>query len=191
MAFSLVPLRRTVPAGVAAYVAGYLLTWVAAGGRLDRALSTTIDLPVTDPQPLASAFSSQPPTWKVVGWVFHGAHHADLLVVPENRAGVHPVDIVARLGDGYAALYAIPPLVLLASAYLVVAYSETPGPTGERWAGVSITLGYALACFAGGLLFTFGRPPTGPDLLTTVFLGGFIYPVVFGGLGGSLAGRVG
>lgn len=110
------------------------------------------------------------------------------MVVPGlMSADTLTIDLVARFGGPYQALYLVPPVVLVVTGYVVARYGETVGVRGEDYAGASIVLGYLPCAVAGGLLYTVGHPAVGPQLLSTFFVAGGVYPVFFGWFGGRTA----
>lgn len=189
MDFTDVPLRRAIPAGVLAYVVGYLVTFTAVASRSEELLrSVTVELGYGGGvEPFFELVSPTPETWKVVGWFFHAAQWSNV-VNPQLASGeTVRLNLVAQVGGEYRALYLVAPVVLLATGYLVASTGKTYGVRGEEYAGAAIALGYLPCAVAGGLLYTVGRPAVGPDLLTTFLLVGALYPVVFGWLGGRVA----
>lgn len=190
MAFSHIPLRRAIPAGVLAYFAQYVVAFALLGPRTGTALrAVTVELEGSDPAALPSLVEPTIPTWKAVGWIIHSAHNAKLLVpLPEYRVTA-AVNLVAQAGGGYQLLYLLPPIILLVAGYLVARTSRTYGAQGEQFTGASVALGYLPCCIAGGLIFSVAIPPVAPDLLQSILYAGLGYPVVFGWLGGLAARR--
>lgn len=184
-----VHLRRSIPAGVLAYAVGYLATYVAVASRVESLLrGITVELRYGGGyEPLVALIEPTPEPWKAVGWFFHAAHHSELVVPRLATRNVLNIDLVARVGGPYRALYVVPPVALVVAGYVVARYGTTTGPRGEDYAGASVVFGYLPCAVAGGLLYTVGRPSVGPDLFSTFFVVGGVYPLVFGWLGGRAA----
>lgn len=195
MAFTHLPLRRSVLLGVAAYLLGYLPAYlVAATNR--AALGRVTLRPATagvDPAPLAEVFGSVPPTWTLGGWLLHNANRAAVSLPAAGAQngvfGPTNVDLVAALGGPALLLYPVPPLLLVGAGYLAMEWGDVGSST--PWVGgASVAAGYLPAMLLGCLVFTagVGRVAASPDGVTTV-LAGIAYPVAFGALGGTLAVR--
>lgn len=189
MEFTDVPLRRSIPAGVLAYLVGYLVTFLVVASRAEELLrSITVELQYGGGvEPFFELVEPTPETWKVVGWFFHAAQWSKV-VNPQLRTGrTVKLDLVARVGGEYQLLYLVAPVLLFVAGYLVARTGTTYGVRGDEYAGASIVLGYLPCAVAGGLVFTVSHPAVGPDLLSTFFIVGAAYPVVFGWLGGRVA----
>lgn len=189
MNFTDVPLRRSIPAGVLAYVVGYLATYLAVGPRVESLLrEITVSLQYGGgTQSLYELVSPAPETWKAVGWFFHSSQWSKLVNPQLSSGETIRVDLVASAGGQYQALYLLAPALLLVAGYLAARTGTTFGVRGEDYAGASVVFGWLPCAVAGGLLFTVGQPAVGPDLFSTVFIAGVGYPVVFGWLGGWIA----
>lgn len=188
MAFSHVPLRRSVPAGVVAYLVGYAATFALVGSRTATLLeSIRIDVRYGGPESLTALAETAIPAWKAVGWFLYGSHNVAVIGAFPERVGSVSLNVLARAGGEYRLLYLLPPVVLTVAGYLVARTTRTYGARGEQVAGASVALGYVACCVAGGLLFSLRIPPVGPDLIATIFFAGLGYPVVFGWLGGLAA----
>lgn len=184
-----VHLRRSIPAGACAYLVGYFATYVTEVFQPETLLQRVIiHIPYGGGYvPLLELVNPKPPTWKAVGWFFHAAHHSKLVIPGLLSRDTLNIALVTRLGGPYQALYLIPPLVLVGTGYIVACYGETYGFRGEDYAGASIVFGYLPCAVAGGLLYTVGHPVVGPELLSTFFIAGGVYPILFGWLGGRTA----
>lgn len=176
--------REAVPwgaggaAGVAAWVLGYLCTYLVVGSRLrESGLNRVLEF---------LGKGDVVPT--LVGWVFYNSHFVDTAL-----SGA-PVSVAANAigGDqGFTALLFVVPPALLSGAGLAVArYRAVGTPGAGALAGLAVVPGYVVPSAVGALLFTISAgPATGrPDLLLAVVLAGVVYPGVFGALGGALAG---
>jgi len=151
-----VHLRRSIPAGVCAYLVGYLTTYAIVAFQTETLLQEiTIHLQYGGgSEPLGELLTPTPETWKAVGWFFHAAHHSKLVVPGIASSDTLHLALVTRVGGLYQVLYFVPPVVLVAAGYIVARYGETGTVRGEDYAGASIVLGYFPSAVAGGLLYT-------------------------------------
>lgn len=189
------PGGRRVLWGVAAYAVGYLAVFLWLRGRVEATLSRVVL--VTDPETLtlAGEVGANLPTPSAAGWLFYGAHMVDLTVFVsgEGLVRVNP----ATAAGGTAGLLPLLPPVLLALAGLAVTRDATSTTdlhfdvADRAWAqyafdgGIVVLFGYLPLAGVGGLFTAFGS--VGPNLLDSWMVAGFVYPVVFGGLGGVVA----
>ena len=190
MGFTDVPLRRSIPAGVLAYAAGYLATYLAVASRSEALLrEVTVELQYGGGgvESLLELVSPTPESWKVAGWFFHAAQWSKVVSPQLPTGGAVRLDLVARIGGEYLALYLVAPVALALAGYAVARTGRTPGIRGEDYAGAAVAFGYFPCAVAGGLLYTVGRPAVAPDLFTTFAVVGIAYPVLFGWLGGRAA----
>lgn len=196
MAFTHLPLRRSAPVGILAYVVGYTLTLGATVGRISEVVAIEMSATVEHvaSAPLGQIFGSTPPSWVVGGWFFYNAHF-----VPTSLPTADPMNgirvltnrsLLSTLGWPFVAIYLLPPLLLLAGGYFVAQTGNTSGVNGTRNGGASIVVGYLPVFLFGAFVFTANSATGGvvasPAGLPAVFLG-LVYPVVFGALGGTLA----
>ena len=188
MAFTDIPLRRTIPIGIAAYSIQYCIVLVAAFGRIRSWLQrVTVEYQITGTLTLAEVLEGVPPLWKFGGWILHNAHYSTLVVPTSNYLGVPRINMISQIDGVFVSLFVLPPLVLLTAGYLAATLGTTTGLRGREFAGASIIFGYLPCCISGGLLFTFQHPTVGPALASTLFIAGGAYPLAFGVLGGRLA----
>lgn len=188
MAFSHISLRRTIPAGVLAYLAQYAVAFALLGSRTGTALqSIQIEAAYGDPEAFTTFLDGTIPAWKAVGWFLHSAHNAKLIAPLPDLGQTLTLNLVARTGGQYQLLYLLPPIVLLVAGFVVARTATTYGARGEQYTGASVALGYLPCCVAGGLLFSVGTPTISPSLVTSILYAGVGYPVVFGYLGGLAA----
>ena len=191
MVFTYVRWERGFVAGVAAYVAGYLAVYSLPAPVVARALRTEGTTRLGDPlPPLIASVPDGAPAWKLVGWVWHGALLSPVATHYSGSISTVYVNPIVGVADTHASLYAVGPVLLALAGCVVVLVSWTPGERCELYSGAATVLGFALACFVGGLLFTVDYPADGPDLLTSVFRAGLFYPLAFGGIGGLLGRRL-
>ncbi|WP_115865693.1 hypothetical protein [Halorussus litoreus] len=188
MAFSYISLRRTIPAGVLAYLAQFAVAFALLGSRVGTALqSIQVEMEYGDADAFTTFVDGSIPTWKAVGWFLHSAHNAKLVAPLPDFGTTLTLNLVSRTGGQFQLLYLLPPIALVAAGFLVARTSTTYGARGEQYTGASVALGYVPCCIVGGLLFTVGRPAIGPSLLQSILYAGIGYPVVFGYLGGFAA----
>lgn len=174
------PLRTTVAGiigGVAAYVIGYLATYVAVARDVERSLRPVdVILDLLAAEPIG--------TWRVVGWVFYSAH----FVRTELVGGFGPVqvtrsvDIVGEVGGEMLLLYLVPVLVLVITGVVVAIVAPAREVSPGALAGASVVLGYALAVAVGLVAFSYAN--NGPDPVTGMALAGIVYPILLGAIGG-------
>ncbi|MFB6172209.1 MAG: hypothetical protein ABEJ23_06725 [Haloarculaceae archaeon] len=119
-------------------------------------------------------------------WAFYAAHGVPLRVQTDGRWTLvtHAVDSPV--------LYAVPPATLVVGGYLVARLADVDDLRAGARAGAAVAVGYA-ALAVGGLLVTrygvdssFATVSVHPDAARAV-LAGVLYPVAFGGAGGTLA----
>ena len=160
--------------GVAAWLLGYLVTYLLHSGSVRDALGTNI----------LEFLAGDPITWKLVGWLYFNAHFVDASV-----PGLFGSSTVNLLSDAEEAallvLYVLPPLALLAAgAFVARGTTDTAGAAKE---GAAVALGYLLVSLvaAFAVRITVADAVAGPVLVTAVLLGGLVYPLVFGAVGGA------
>lgn len=152
-----------IAAGLGVWIVGYLVAFILA--LIESAGSFgTVDLGAAT-------------TWKVVGWVLHGAHFVGV------SAGGESVNVVTETGGIYLVMLGVVPLLLILVG--VMLGSDGYGPLG----GASVAAGYLPMAVLGSFLFEipFFTVSLSPSLLLSTLLMGIAYPVVFGGLGGLLS----
>lgn len=204
MAFTFLPLRRSVPLGAAAYVVGYLVTVAATMGRVGAVLSVKI-APYSDPtaygdpelagQPLGELLGAVPSPWVVGGWLFYNAQFVPTSLPAPGGYGGGPAALTNRhlliaVDGALLALYLLPAVLLVAAGFLVVHAGSTRGVRGDLYAGASVAVGYLPLLVVGAFVLTApaGQFTASPDGLQTIWVG-LVYPAVLGGLGGKLAAR--
>lgn len=165
-------------AGGIAWVLGYLFTYVIAGTQLrESGLNAIIE--ITEGGSAA---------YELVGWVFFNAHFVDIVYTGLGRA--LPASYIGGDQGFTVLLYGIPPALLIAAGLAISRYEGTAGPVRGAITGGLVTPGYFIGCLLGVFLFRVSAlGATGePDMLTGIILAGIIYPIVFGGIGGAIAG---
>lgn len=169
---------RIVPAagaGAAAYLLGYLLTWLLAGSRVTEGFGDV-------------------PDWTVAAW-----YHLSAQFVPVVASGsVGPfggTETLNLVAEGDAAfLYAVPPLVLLVVGAAVAALTAADDAADGALAGALVVAGYLPLAALFGLASRVSETGTflgaevsasvAPALPAAILLAGLLYPVVAGGFGG-------
>lgn len=173
------PMVRGAIAGVAAWLIGYLLTYlVVAPDIKDTATNQLID-----------AFGGSPPTFEMVGWVFYNAHFVDTVVRDIPLLGGQTSFIGGQ--DGFSVVLYLVPIGLLVAAGLAVARRDgVNSPSRGALSALTVVPGYLVLSIAG--VFLFEVPALGgrmaPDLLPAIVVAGIIFPLAFAGAGGAIAG---
>lgn len=168
--------------GLAAWLGGYLVTYLLEAGDVDEAL-VGINF-------LRTLFGGDPiPTWKGVVWLFFNAH---LVVARGGNWSANFIEESDRFGPE---LYILPIAVLLVAGLIVGRYAtdgrETVASRAVR-AGGGIATGYAIVCILATILSraSFGDGAVGPDPVTAVLLAGIVYPAVLGTTGALVAALI-
>ena len=165
-------------AGFLAWLVGYVLTYLLTATELDdSALNAFIKLA-----------EGESATYELVGWVFYNAHFIDVRYV--NVAPFSPRRHFIGGEDGFTVLlYLLPPLMLFAAGLAVGRYCGSADTPEGAVTGVLVLPGYLVLSVAGVFLFevTVGNASGRPDLLAAIVLAGFLYPAVFGAVGGVVA----
>ena len=176
------PYSHGTIAGVAAFVLGYLLTYVLYESRVREALEGVNAV-------LQFFGGGQIPAWQAVGWLFFNMHYVRTHL--PGMGGTRTQNFISS-GDFPAFLFAIPVVILLGTGFLLV---WSRGPSDRRTDaldGATIAIGYAGMAIVGVFLFgvTRGDASIAPDPITGVLLAGIVYPLVLGAIGGTLAGAI-
>lgn len=206
------PLGRAGAGGVVAYLLGYLVSYLWTGQEATAIVSratvvfTSNRAGTVAQSSLGSVLGDAGvSTATAVGWLFYNAH-----LVPV-QAGSFPVAATSVsnvvLGVDAAStglLLVVPPVALVAAGFLVgrsapdratplpVLRARVPAGTVR---GAALAAGYLPPVVVGSVLLGVAPPDARvatltPDLLLGTLVAGLLYPVVFGGVGGWLAGRV-
>jgi hypothetical protein len=194
MAFTDLPLRRSIPAGITTFLLGYLATVVLAAGRISDVLAVKISGGAATATELGELLGNEPAFWVVDGWLYLNALFVSTSVpTPEGAAGYAALtskNLLLEIGGLPLVLFVLVPLLFVAAGYVVVVTGSTPGANGERNAGASIALGYLFPVVLAWLVFTAEIPQAqgvaAPNGVRAIFLG-LGYAAVFGGVGGKLA----
>ncbi|MCY4731880.1 hypothetical protein KY092_15070 [Natronomonas gomsonensis] len=171
------PLVPGALAGVAAWVLGYVFTY----------LLVSSDLRESGLNQFAQAFGDGDATYELVGWVFFNSHFAETVI----DAGFFG-DTTSFIGgeNGFTALlYVIPVALILASGLAIGRYQGVTDINDGAIAGALVVPGYLILSIVGAFLFRVeaGGASGQPDLLPAIILAGIVYPVVFGAIGGAIA----
>ena len=176
-------LARGVISGVVAWLAGYLVAYVA---RADAVAETLRGVGFVSELLGGTAV----PTWKGVAWLFGNAHFVDVRF-PTPFGGTQSVNILT--GDGTAALLVVPALVL-AVAGALAAVARAGDLTERATAGAAVALGYLPAWVLTVALGTHAVGDTEAaialDPVTGILVAGVVYPVVSGALGGAVTTKL-
>ncbi|WP_458208411.1 transporter [Haladaptatus sp. NG-SE-30] len=194
MSFTHLPLRRAAPAGIVAYVVGYLVTLGATAGRVGTVMALEVPGEYLDATPLGQIFGSTPPQWVVSGWLFYNAHFVPTsLPTADAMNGLGRLtnqNLLTEVGGSLLVLYLLPPLLLVGAGYLVVKTGTVSGANGPRNAGASVAVGYVPLFVVVAFIVTAdavnGPITASPAGIPAIFLG-LVYPLVFGAVGGILA----
>lgn len=173
-----VPLAAGGVAGLAAWVLGYLCTYLVAGGRIrESGLGRLLEF-----------LGEGGAIYKLVGWVFYNSHFVETVV---NGAPVAVAGNAIGGDQGFTPLlFVVPPALLLAAGLALARFQGAQSPQDGGLSGLAVVPAYLVLSVVGAVLFTISAgPATGrPDLLLAVLLAGVVYPALFGGIGGVLAG---
>ncbi|WEL18065.1 putative membrane protein [Halorhabdus sp. SVX81] len=180
-------------AGVIAYVLGYGVIAISKSDAIDSASGVF---------GILSQFAGQidyPTGWKLAGWVFYRAHNVDILFESSGTESSNPIAFTETVF--WEPWFFAVPVIALALAGAVVAYATAArSTTAGAVAGGSVVLGYIPVVAVGAVVtgwstasdgsFMSFEASAGPDLLPALLVAGFIYPLVVGGIGGSIAGAI-
>jgi len=171
------PVVEGAVAGVAAWLLGYVCTYLLVGTDLESS-------PLND---LIQFFEGESATYELVGWVFYNAHLVD---VAYEGIGVFapPGNFVG--GDGFTPfLYVVPPALLFVGGLALGRYAGATDTRDGAVAGALLVPGYLVLAVVGSFLFTVsvGGASGSPDLVSAALIAGLVYPAVFGAAGGAVA----
>ncbi len=104
MAFTYLPLRRSVPAGVLAYLLGYLVSVAAMVGRVSSVMAVRISGEYESSVALSEILGTRPPVWTAGGWLFYNAHLVPMSVpTADSLRGMLSLtsrNLLFAVGDG-------------------------------------------------------------------------------------------
>ncbi|WP_053948253.1 hypothetical protein [Halolamina sediminis] len=168
--------------GVAAYLLGYLISYVWLSGSIEERLEAY--------NFIADLFGGEPiAVWEGVGWMFYNAHFVSTRI--DGFGGTQSQNFIAGSdGGSIALLYAVPIVLLLAAGLLTARLADAEAPADGAIAGAAVAIGYFPLALLGRFLFSY-QGSAAPDLVTAILLAGLVYPLVFGAVGGVLGSAVG
>lgn len=165
-------------AGVFAWLVGYVFTYALTGTDLrESGLNAIIEFT-----------GGESAAYELVGWVFFNAHFVDVVYTGIGQG--LPASFVGGEEGFTVLLFLVPPALLFAAGLGLGRYYGVTGPNRGAITGVLVVPGYLVLSVFGAFLFRVSAlGATGePEFLTAILLAGIIYPLVFGGLGGAVAG---
>lgn len=172
------PYVESAAAGVAAWVLGYVLTYLLVAADVESSpLNRLIEF-----------FGGESATYELVGWVFYNAHLVDI-----SYAGIGPFSpprsFIGGEGGFTVMLYLIPPALLIAAGLAIGRYRGVADVNDGAVTGALVIPGYLLFSIVGVVLFhvSVGEASGAPDLIPAILVAGVVYPAVFGAIGGVLA----
>lgn len=178
-----IPLAHGTVGGAIAFVLGYLLTYLWQGPGVRETLA--------DINAIIELVGGQTiPVWKAVAWIFYNAHAVPLRF-PSLGPGSGSRSLIGG-GGAPTLLYVLPPLVLLLVGAGVAWWAGSRDLTEGAIAGGSMVVGYLLLAVIGVFVFRYTIQDAfiGPQLVMSALIAGIVYPVVFGAIGGGLAGEL-
>jgi len=195
------PLARGAALGAAAYVVGFIITYVfvemeSDGADTEQALGQFgstfgVDIGMTD----------------LVGWFFYSSHFVDTTVSAEalgesQSQSANMLSEVTDLTIPEPIWYLVPIVCLLVAGYVTAkAISNTAETADAAKAGATVIAGYLPLAAVGTFIFSksgdftrssFGQSVSGsismgPDMMMALLLAGLAYPLVLGAIGGALS----
>lgn len=204
---------RAAALGAAAYLAGYLVTYLWLGDRV-AVLAAEVPVRVRAAAPglgtvvertLASLLGTDVPATTWAGWLWSNAHFVGVAEWSYPTSTVPVPNLLFASDASWLVIFAVPP-VLLAAAGALSAHSESAGTVAELPAlrlklhagavrGMGIWVGYLPAAVLGAFLFSAptshaALAPFAPSLAGSFVIAGLLYPLAFGSLGGWLGTRL-
>ena len=172
-----VPFGAAAGTGVAAYLLGYLITYVWQSGSVEERLEGY--------NALASLFGGEPVTvWQGVGWLFYNAHFVNTRI--DALGGTQSQSFIGGDGGATVLLYLVPIVLLLAAGLLTARAADATDPSAGATAGAAVAIGYFPLALIGRFLFSY-QGSAAPALVTAALLAGLVYPLLLGAVGGVFA----
>ena len=169
--------------GVIAAVGGYLVAYLAYASEVEsqlRGVNFITDL-----------FGGEPiPSWVGVGWLHYNGHFVDTHI--ESFGGTRSVNFIAQSDGGLTALYLLAPLMLVLVGAAVASHTAVESPREGATVGSTVAIGYFIFAAVGVALLQYESTAGSiqPDPITALLLAGIVYPLVFGAIGGAVAGTI-
>jgi len=167
--------------GVAAYVLGYVFTYVLSGSSIQE----------SDLNQIIEALGRDGSAWKLVGWVFYNAHGVTTTITLDVPliGGTDVVNYIAQRDAISAILYVVPPALLLGAGLFAARMAAADELGDALKIGPAVTIGYLPLALVGAFVFTVTVDSSsgGPTLVPAVGLAGLVYPLVFGTAGAAVA----
>jgi len=170
-------------AGAVTFVLGFLVTYLAKSGQFSRQL-----------------LGNSPSTEHYVSWMFFKMHNVghEATASAGSRSESEAFDPSTwPVWDDW--LFALPPALLLVAGLAVgVLWADGRAGSGGLY-GASLVLGYLPMALLAGLFAQYSATrfggvvsvSAGPKLPELILLAGVLYPLVFGAVGGVVAGALG
>lgn len=177
-----IPVAAGGAAGAGAWVLGYLVTALVASDRLRDDVVVEI----------FRTLAGNPSDWRLAGLLFYNGHYVDTRFPPMAFApsAYNYVSADENLGI----LFLVAPLALAGAGAVVAARSrgELRSVGDGAIAGATVIVAYLPLAAVGVVVFSIeaGNGTIRPDPIAAILLAGIVYPVVFGGIGGVLAGAI-
>lgn len=174
-------------AGIAAFLGGYVLTFIVKSGEVSELLTRSLGE--------AQGSGITPPgDWQVVGWFFFQMH----TVATETTLALNgQTRTSTTTGSVESWMFLIPIVLLLAAGFVVARRTDASEILAGAQAGAMVVAGYVLLAVVFAVLSAwsasvsaFGGTASltiGPAFVTGVLTAGIIYPLAVGAVGGALA----
>lgn len=174
-------------AGVVTWLFGFGLTYFLVARDVRNTLEDSLGefLPAS----IVESILQELPMFDIGGWIFFQAHFVDTVVEAPLIGTVTRSFIGGETGFS-PYLYLIPVGLLLAAGIAIGRLAGSADVSSGIVAGVTVVPGYLLLSIAGALYFVvqFGQATVSADLQTAIVVAGVVYPVLFAGAGGAIAG---
>ena len=170
------PLGAGAGTGVAAYLLGYLITYVWQSGSVEERLAGY--------NALANLFGGEPvAVWQGVGWLFYNAHFVNTRI--DSFGGTQSQSFIGGDGGASVLLYLVPVVLLLAAGVVTARVADADDPAAGATAGAAVAIGYFPLALIGRFLFSY-QGSAAPAIVTAILLAGAVYPLALGAVGGVL-----
>ncbi len=192
------PLGAGAAAGCLAWVTGAIVTYVAVLYVLEPPDETG---QTTDPssgfgnigdnigQELAQSLAQIP--FEGSGMIFYNAHivptEIDVVIISES------LNFIDILGGPWTGLYVLPPVALTVAGAAILRRTPVADARAAAASGATVTAGYLPMVAIGTQLYTISISVSsgfsasisiGPSIAMAIVVAGFLYPLVFGAIGG-------